>query len=93
MTWAVWRLYRTPVIVAAAALAAFAVLLLITGLQAATEYHNALQACTATKTCSDLNSTLNLGANPGNAFVSLSIGIPAERRIDTLRPMPDGHRG
>ena len=77
MTWVVWRLYRTPVIVAAAALAAFAVLLLITGLQVATDYHNALQACTAAKTCGDLGSTLNLGANPGNAFVSLSIGIPA----------------
>ncbi len=50
MTWVVWRMYRTLAIVAAAALAAFAALLLITGLQIATEYHNALHACAATKT-------------------------------------------
>ncbi|HUD77996.1 MAG TPA: hypothetical protein VMR00_09120 [Streptosporangiaceae bacterium] len=77
MTWVVWRLYRTPVIVAAAALAVFAVLLLITGLQVASEYHNALQTCTATRTCGDLQSVLNLGGSPGNIFVSLSVAVPA----------------
>ncbi len=77
MTWVVWRLYRTPVIVAAAALAIFAVLLLITGLQVASEYHNALQTCTASRNCGDLQSVLNLGGSPGNIFVSLSVAVPA----------------
>lgn len=76
MTWVVWRMHRTPVIAAAAALAAFAVLLLITGLQIATEYHNALHACAATKTCGNLASALNLGG-PANVFVGLSIAVPA----------------
>ena len=77
MTWVVWRLYRTSGIASAAALAAFAVLLLITGLQVATEYHNALHACTAARTCGDLASTLNLGGNTGHIFVGLSVAVPA----------------
>ena len=77
MTWVVWRQYRVTAAIAAVLLAALAVLLLITGLQVANDYHNALKACTASNTCGNLGSTLNLGANPGNAFVSLSIGIPA----------------
>jgi hypothetical protein len=77
MTWVVWRLHRTPLIVAAAALAAFAVLLLITGMQIATEYHNALRTCAATNTCADLASTLNVGGNVANIFVGLSITVPA----------------
>jgi hypothetical protein len=77
MTWVVWRQYRMTAAIAAALLAALAILLLITGLQVANEYHNALKACTASNTCGNLANTLNLGANPGNAFVSLSIGVPA----------------
>ncbi len=77
MTWVVWRMHRTPVIVAAAALAALAVLLLITGLQMAGQYHNALEGCAATKSCGDLINTLNLGSNPANIIVSLSTAVPA----------------
>ena len=77
MTWLVWRLHRTPVITAAAALAAFAVLLLMTGLPMAAEYHNALHACAAAKTCGDLASTLSLGGPTANTFVGLSIAVPA----------------
>ncbi len=77
MTWVVWRMHRTPLIVAAVALAAFAVLLLITGLQMASQYHNALQGCAATKSCGDLINTLNLGSNPATIIVNLSIAVPA----------------
>jgi len=77
MTWVVWRQYRVTAAIAAALLAALAILLLITGLQVSNDYHNALKACTASNTCGNLANTLNLGGNPGNAFASLSIGIPA----------------
>jgi ABC-type transport system involved in multi-copper enzyme maturation permease subunit len=77
MTWVVWRMYRTPVIAAAAALAAFAVLLLITDVQIATGYHSALRTCAATRTCGDLASTLNIGSNPATLLVGLSVAVPA----------------
>ncbi len=77
MTWVVWRMHRAPVIAAAAALAAFAVLLLITGLQSATEYSNALHGCAATRSCGDLANMLNLGGSPANILVGLSIAVPA----------------
>jgi hypothetical protein len=76
MTWVVWRLYRTPGIASAAVLAAFAVLLLITGLQLASEYHNAVHACIATRTCGGLRSTLGL-SSPADVFVGLSVAVPA----------------
>ena len=57
MTWLVWRQHRTQAIVGAAALGAFAVLLLITGLQMASQYHSALAACTAGRSCGNLAST------------------------------------
>ncbi|HET7015395.1 MAG TPA: hypothetical protein VFI65_15870 [Streptosporangiaceae bacterium] len=76
MTWVTWRMHRTPVLAAAAALAAFAVLLLVTGLQISSDYHGALRTCAATRTCGDLASTLNL-ANPADILVSLSIAVPA----------------
>jgi hypothetical protein len=76
MTWVLWRLYRTSGIAAAAVLAAFAVLLLITGLQLASEYHNAVHACIATRTCGGLRSTLGL-SSPADVFVGLSVAVPA----------------
>ena len=42
MTWLVWRLHRTQLYIAAALLAALTVLLLVTGLQMASQYHSAL---------------------------------------------------
>jgi hypothetical protein len=77
MSWVVWRLYRTPGVVAAAILAGFAVLLLITGLHLASEYHSALRTCTATGSCGDLASVLNFGGSPASIFVGLSVTVPA----------------
>jgi ABC-type transport system involved in multi-copper enzyme maturation permease subunit len=47
MTWLVWRQHRLQFCVGAALLAAFAVAMVITGLQAASQYHSAL-VCTPT---------------------------------------------
>jgi hypothetical protein len=63
MTWLVWRQHRNQAYLAAAALAAFAVLLLVTGWQMASTYHSALTSCAASHTCGNLN-TLTLGTPP-----------------------------
>ena len=47
MTWLTWRQHRAQCYPGAALLAALAVLLLITGLQIAAQWHAALAACTA----------------------------------------------
>ena len=49
MTWLVWRQHRIQLLIGAAILAVFAVLLLVTGLQMASQWHSALVACTTVK--------------------------------------------
>ena len=77
MTWLVWRQHRTQAIAGAAALAALAVLLLITGLQMASQYHSALAACTAAHRCANLASTLFLGSHAVGFLVIMTLGVPA----------------
>jgi hypothetical protein len=77
MTWLVWRQHRTQAIVGAAALAALAVLLLITGLQMASQYHSALAACAAAHSCANLASTLFLGSHAVGFLVIMTLGVPA----------------
>ena len=77
MTWLVWRQHRNQAYFAAAALAAFAVLLLFTGLQMASEYHSALAACTASHTCGSLANVLTLGSPPVIFLVLLTMAVPA----------------
>jgi hypothetical protein len=47
MTWLVWRQHRIQFLAGAALLAAFAVLIVITGVQVANQYHAAQAACAA----------------------------------------------
>ncbi len=61
MTWLLWRQYRLQAAIAAGLLAVFALLLLVTGVQMASQWHSALSACTADHSCGSLASTLNLG--------------------------------
>jgi hypothetical protein len=76
VTWLVWRQHRTQVYVAAAALAALAVLLLVTGTQMASQYHSALVACAASHTCGNLANTLTLGSPLSNVLISLTVVVP-----------------
>ncbi len=77
MTWLVWRQHRAQFYVGAALLAALAVLLLITGLQMASQYQSALAACTANHNCADLASTLFLGSHAVGFLVIMTLGAPA----------------
>jgi len=77
MSWLVWRLHRTQLNIAAALLAAFTVLLLVTGLQMASQYHSAVTACTASHSCASLGSTLFLGSHAVGFLVIMTLGVPA----------------
>lgn len=76
MTWLVWRQHRAQFCVGAALLAALAVLLLITGLQMASQYHSAVAACTATHTCANLSSSVFLGSHAVGFLVIMTLGAP-----------------
>ena len=77
MTWLVWRLHRTQLYIAAALLAALTILLLVTGLQMASQYHSALAACGASHSCATLASTLFLGSHAVGFGVIMTLGVPA----------------
>jgi hypothetical protein len=77
MTWLTWRQYRTQAAIAAALLAAFAALMLVTGLQVASQWHSALRTCTASHTCGGLSSTLFLGSHAVGFLVIMTLGVPA----------------
>ena len=47
MTWLVWRQYRAQAAIASLLLAALAAVLVVTGLQMASQWHSVVAACTA----------------------------------------------
>jgi hypothetical protein len=71
MTWLVWRQYRLQFFLGAALLAAFAVLIVITGVQAADQWH-AAQACVASHGCQNLF----LGNHTVGFLVISTLGAP-----------------
>jgi len=75
MTWLVWRQYRLQYCLGAALLAAFAVLIVITGVQAADQYHTALAACAAGHGCRGLGG-LFLGSHTVGFLIISTLGAP-----------------
>jgi hypothetical protein len=73
MTWLVWRQYRVQYLVGAALLAAFAVLIVITGVQAADQWHAAQAACATSHGCQNLF----LGSHAVGFLVISTLGAPA----------------
>ena len=76
MTWVIWRQYRVTAAIAGAILAAFAVLLLITGLQDAARWHAALVSCAKDGTCGSLAQTVSLGGGALGALTILTLAVP-----------------
>ena len=76
MTWLTWRQHRIQLLIGAAILAVFAVLLLVTGLQMASQWHAALVACTAAHSCSNQGG-LFLGNREIGFLVIMTLGAPA----------------
>jgi hypothetical protein len=76
MTWVIWRQYRLTAAIAGAILAAFAVLLLITGLQDAARWHAALVDCAKDGTCGNLSLPALLGGGPVYNLTILTLAVP-----------------
>jgi hypothetical protein len=76
MTWLVWRQYRSQAAAAGALLAGLAALLLVTGVQMATQWHSALVTCAATDSCGSLSSSLFLGNHAVGFLVIMTLGVP-----------------
>lgn len=74
MTWLLWRQHRAQGAVAGIALAAFAIVRWITGVNMANDYHSALAACQQDGTCDDLNLFSGDGAIID--LVNLSAAVP-----------------
>ena len=75
MTWLTWRQYRAQVYRGASVLAAFAVLILITGLQVASQYHAATAACAVTHVCT-YQGALFLGSHAVGFLIIMTLGAP-----------------
>jgi hypothetical protein len=76
MTWLVWRQHRNQAYFAAAALALFAVLMLGTGRQMASQYRSALTSCAGSHSCGNLANTLSLGTAVVFLLVTLTLVVP-----------------
>ena len=75
MTWLVWRQHRIQFLVGATLLAAFAALIVITGVQVANQYHAAQAACAAGQGCRHL-SGLFLGNRAVGFLIISTLGAP-----------------
>jgi len=76
VTWVISRQYRATAAIAGAILAAFAILLLITGLQDAARWHAALANCAKNGTCGSLSQTVSLRSGPLDTLTVLTLAVP-----------------
>jgi hypothetical protein len=75
MTWLVWRQHRIQFYVGAALLAAFAVIIVITGSQVADQFHAAQLACAMHQGCRHLGG-LFMGSHVVGFMVIATLGAP-----------------
>ena len=76
MNWLVWRQYRLQFYLGAALLAAFALLIVSTGVQVADQYRAAQAACAASHGCRNPGG-LFLGSHAVGFLVISTVGAPA----------------
>jgi hypothetical protein len=76
MTWILWRQYRAQAAIAGGLLVALAALLVVTGVQVASQWHSALAACAASHSCGSLSGTLHLGSHAVGFLVIMTLGVP-----------------
>jgi hypothetical protein len=76
MNYLLWRLHRNQVFFAGAALGLLAVLLLVTGLTMAHDYHVFLSDCAATRSCANGQGQLFSGDGAIIDLVNLTLVIP-----------------
>jgi hypothetical protein len=77
VTWLIWRQYRTSAAISAALLAAFAALVVFTGLHIAAQFHAAFGSCLAANNCRFPNGNLALDGGPVGFIVEFTLAVPA----------------
>ena len=75
MTWLVWRQHRIQYLIGAALLAAFAVMIVVTGVQVSNQFHAAQAACAAGHGCQHLGG-LFMGSRVVGLLVIATLGTP-----------------
>ena len=75
MTWLVWRQHRAQYLAGAALLAAFAVMIVVTGTQVSDQFHSAQAACAAGHGCRQLGG-LFMGSKVVGFLVLATLGTP-----------------
>ena len=76
MTWLVWRQHRLQFYLGAALLAAFAVLIVITGVQIANQWHAIQAACAAGHGCQHAGGGLFMGSHAVGFLIIATLGAP-----------------
>jgi hypothetical protein len=77
MTWLVWRQYRAQGAIALALLAAFAAVLVVTGLRIASQWHSLATACTAHAAGASGCLNVSLGGSHAHDLIVLTTIVPA----------------
>jgi hypothetical protein len=78
VTWLTWRQYRMSAAISAALLAAFAALVVVTGLQIAAQFHTAFGSCLAANTCRFPSDNIDLRGGPlVGAIIESTLVAPA----------------
>jgi hypothetical protein len=77
VTWLIWRQYRTSAAISAALLAAFAALVVFTGLHIAAQFHAAFGSCLAANNCRFPNENIALDGGPIGFIVEFTLAVPA----------------
>jgi hypothetical protein len=77
VTWLIWRQYRTSAAISAALLAAFAALVVFTGLHIAAQFHAAFGSCLVANNCRFPNDNIALDGGPVGFIVEFTLAVPA----------------
>jgi hypothetical protein len=77
MSWLIWRVYRAQAVIVVLLVAAFAALLVVTGVRMAAQWNSALVTCTQSHSCGNLSGTLFLGSHAVGFLVIMTLGVPA----------------
>ena len=77
MSWLIWRQYRASTAITGVLVGLFAVLLVITGLNMASQFHADFGACLAANNCRFPSDNVSLGSGLLGAIVEFSLAVPA----------------
>ena len=77
MSWLVWRQYRASTAITGVLVGLFAVLLVITGLNMASQFHADFGACLAANSCQFPTADVSFGSGVLGVIVQFSLAVPA----------------